>query len=211
MGSRPSSWRAQECAVLSSKSGYEDLKEESEMAVRQQDFVAEQAPTPTLPEFGRMLEQATDVVGNDNEMAPDIQVNPGADPAWLRHQSSIPDDVSAVIEPYPLSVTQHGGRARKNEWRLRFEPREAPFIDWLMGWTGGRDPMIHVDLRFPDKASAQAYCERRGLKYRVHDRPKTRPTPIAQQAFQMEPSLTLCCSPTGPHALCCGDYPCVRA
>ena len=179
------------------------------MAVAQSKPASKPTYTPTSPEFGSMLETAVGVLGNDNEVPMHIGTKPDEDPAWLRHKSSIPDGASAIIEPYPESVTQHGGRARKNEWRLRFEPREEPFVDWLMGWTGGRDPLIHVDLRFPDKESARDYCERRGIKYRVHERPKTRPKPVARQAFQMESALAPCCSPTGPHALCCGKFPCI--
>jgi hypothetical protein len=30
-----------------------------------------------------------------------------------------------------------------------FERRSPPFIDPLMGWTGGKDPLVQLELRFP--------------------------------------------------------------
>ena len=52
-------------------------------------------------------------------------------------------------------------------WRLTFERRTAPFIEPLMGYTGGRDTLTQVELSFPTLESAIGYAERQGLNYVV--------------------------------------------
>jgi len=121
--------------------------------------------------------------------------------------SALPDDAVAVIEPYPIGTNQ-GGRARKGEWRLRFLPRKKPFVDPLTGWTGGSDPLVHVNLRFPDRKSAERYCQRLGVRYETREPPpSSKWKPVIKQAFELQALPPLCCWPTGPHALCCGAYP----
>ena len=54
--------------------------------------------------------------------------------------------------------------------RLIFERRSASFIEPLMGWTGGRDPLAQVTLAFATLEEAVAYAQRQGLRYVVrHD------------------------------------------
>ena len=77
------------------------------------------------------------------------------DRSWLRYLSALPEDARAVLEPLPTATNQ-GGRARKGQWRLSFPQRKKPFVDWLMGWTGGEDPLVQVDLRFPTREAAEA-------------------------------------------------------
>jgi hypothetical protein len=36
-----------------------------------------------------------------------------------------------------------------------------------MGWTGGDDTMVQVEIRFRARADAVAFAERQGLNYRV--------------------------------------------
>jgi hypothetical protein len=69
-----------------------------------------------------------------------------------------------------------GGRARTKEWVLRFERRSPPFIEPLMGWTGGDDPLANeVELTFRSREEAVGYAERYGLAYRVRpDAPEER-------------------------------------
>jgi hypothetical protein len=52
-------------------------------------------------------------------------------------------------------------------WRLTFERRTAPFIEPLMGYTGGRDTLTQVELSFPTLESAIGYAEHQGLTYVV--------------------------------------------
>lgn len=127
-------------------------------------------------------------------------------PPAVRHDSAIPRDARAVIEPVERSVTQ-SGRARVGSWRLRFRPRSAFHVDPLTGWTGGSDPLRHVELAFPSREAAIAYARRQGLAFDVRE-PRPRPpfTPNLQ-AWETQGPVRLCCWPTGPHALCCGRYP----
>ena len=41
-------------------------------------------------------------------------------------------------------------------WVLEFERSSAPYIEPLMGWTGGDDPFAQIRLNFPDLQSAIA-------------------------------------------------------
>jgi hypothetical protein len=59
------------------------------------------------------------------------------------------------------------GKGRTRKWVLSFERRTPPFIEPLMGWTGGDDTMAQVELCFPTRAAAVAFAERQGLNYRV--------------------------------------------
>jgi hypothetical protein len=54
-------------------------------------------------------------------------------------------------------------------WVLEFERSSAPYIEPLMGWTGGDDPFAQIRLNFPDLQSAIAFAERHGWPYRVED------------------------------------------
>ena len=143
---------------------------------------------------------------NDNER---VRLDPGGPaPSSPFGSSALPPDAEAVIEPVPIATNQ-SGRARAGEWRLWFKPRHAPTIDPLTGWTGGVDPLAHVTLRFPSREAAERFCTRQGIKFDARSAPPRRPKPIpAKRGF--EDGLPLCCWPTGPHALCCGDYPISR-
>ena len=48
------------------------------------------------------------------------------------------DAVAHIHQPCRSAMSSGPGKAG---WRLEFEPRNAPFLDPLMGWTGGRDPL----------------------------------------------------------------------
>lgn len=82
-------------------------------------------------------------------------------------RSSFPEGVVARIFKPSRSVTT-SGRAATKGWRLTFERRTAPFIEPLMGWTGGDDTLTQVELSFPTLESAVRYAERQGLPYTVH-------------------------------------------
>ncbi|MBN8956349.1 MAG: ETC complex I subunit [Rhizobiales bacterium] len=78
-----------------------------------------------------------------------------------------PCDAHAVIYR-PARSAMTCGKARTREWKLRFERRTPPFIEPLMGWTGGDDTLVQVELSFPSMESAVAYARRQGLTYTVH-------------------------------------------
>lgn len=89
-------------------------------------------------------------------------------------RSVFPDDAVARIFRPSRSVTTSGPAPK--EWKLVFETRSASFIEPLMGYTGSRDALKQVELRFPTLASAIRYAERQGLAYVVQaERPRRRP------------------------------------
>jgi len=83
-----------------------------------------------------------------------------------RSSSALPSDALAIIEP-TLIATNQSGRARRNQWRLRFAARVRPFVDPLTGWMGGSDPLAHVVLRFPSLEAAELYCRLQQLRFEV--------------------------------------------
>jgi len=80
--------------------------------------------------------------------------------------SVFPEDATARIFRPARSATT-SGKARTRRWVLRFDRRTPDFIEPLMGWTGGDDTLVQVELSFPSLESAVAYAERQGLAYRV--------------------------------------------
>ena len=81
-------------------------------------------------------------------------------------RSVFPNDAVARIYKPSRAVTT-SGMARTRGWRLVFERRTAPFIETLMGYTGGDDTLSQVELSFPTLESAIRYAERQGLTYVV--------------------------------------------
>lgn len=78
----------------------------------------------------------------------------------------------AVARIYrPSRSVATSGTARTRRWLLVFEPRFAPFVDPLMGWTGSRDTLTQVELSFPTLDAAVSYAERQGLRYVVQSAP----------------------------------------
>lgn len=107
---------------------------------------------------------------NDNRQSP---VVPG-------HSVFPKDAVARIFEPTRSAMTS--GKGRTKGWQLVFERRTAPFIEPLMGYTGGSDTLTQVALEFPTLESAIRYAQRQGLAYVVQqrpgmttDRPKRRP------------------------------------
>lgn len=85
-----------------------------------------------------------------------------------------PCDAHAVIYQ-PTRSAMTSGKARTRDWKLRFERRTPPFIEPLMGWTGGDDTLTQVELSFPTVESAVAYARRQGLTYTVKGMPQRAP------------------------------------
>ena len=77
-----------------------------------------------------------------------------------------PDAVAVIYRPARSAMTS--GRANTRMWKLRFERRSPPFIEPLMGWTGGDDTLTQVELTFPTAEAAIAYARRQGLTFVVH-------------------------------------------
>ncbi len=74
----------------------------------------------------------------------------------------------------PARNAMQSGKARERAWVLEFDQRFARTTDPLMGWTSSRDTNQQVKLTFDTKEQAIAYCERKGLDYRVFDPPEKR-------------------------------------
>jgi len=79
-------------------------------------------------------------------------------------RSVFPGDAVARIYRPSRAVTT-SGKARTKQWRLVFERRTPPFIEPLMGYTGGGDTLTQLELSFPTLDSAIRYAERQGLAY----------------------------------------------
>jgi hypothetical protein len=92
-------------------------------------------------------------------------------------KSPFPSDAHAVIyRPAPSPMTS--GRARLQQWKLRFERRSAPYIEPLMGWTADDDALSQVELCFPSVESAVAYARSQGLQYTVQGGPEREAKPF---------------------------------
>ena len=86
-----------------------------------------------------------------------------AEPA-VSGASTFPTDAVAVIYR-PARSAMTSGTANSRQWKLRFERRSPPFIEPLMGWTGGDDPLAQVEMTFPSAEAAIAYARRQGLEF----------------------------------------------
>jgi hypothetical protein len=75
------------------------------------------------------------------------------------------DAVARIYRPARSAMTS--GTARTRRWLLRFDRRRPPFVEPLMGWTGGNDTLTQVELTFPSREAALAYARRQGLAYVV--------------------------------------------
>ncbi|HVT29733.1 MAG TPA: ETC complex I subunit [Lacipirellulaceae bacterium] len=90
----------------------------------------------------------------------------GVPQASLTPSTFPPDAVAVIYRPARSAMTS--GRANTRMWKLRFERRSPPFIEPLMGWTGGDDTLTQVELTFPTAGAAIAYARRQGLAFVVH-------------------------------------------
>jgi len=138
------------------------------------------------------------------ELSPKNGVITANDNHWpgSSYASALPQDALAIIEPMPLAVHQ-SGRASAGMWRLRFAERRPQRLDPLTGWTGGGDPIGQIELHFRDLEAAEAYCRRQGIRFERRGSARMR-HPV-MPCLEGEAPPRLCCWPSGPHPLCCGD------
>jgi hypothetical protein len=108
--------------------------------------------------------------------------------------SVFPQDALAIIYK-PTRSAMTSGTARSRQWKLRFARRSAPFIEPLMGWTGGDDPLVHVELSFPSAAAAVAYARRQGLNFELQG--KDIPSADLREIAKPAPARSI---PHQPHA-----------
>lgn len=67
----------------------------------------------------------------------------------------------------PAKPATQSGRLKKTHWIVEFEPAARKEPDRLMGWVGSDDTQSQVQLRFPSREAAIAYCRRKGIAYNL--------------------------------------------
>ena len=114
------------------------------------------APTPTAP-WG-----ASPVANDAGPLAPSRTVPPGT--------------MAHIHKPGRSATTS--GKVRSCAWVLSFQPCSAQFVEPLMGWCGGDDPLRHVELRFPSRDAAVRFATRHGIPFEVDEPPRERATAV---------------------------------
>ena len=104
---------------------------------------------------------------------PQVQSHAANDDVSQTARSALPSRTAAFIHK-PDRGPGMAGKAGACDWVLTFQPCSAQFIEPLMGWYGGEDPLRHVTLRFPTREAAVGYAERHGLAYEVSEPPPER-------------------------------------
>ncbi|MCA0011825.1 ETC complex I subunit [Mesorhizobium sp. B292B1B] len=120
---------------------------------------------------------------------PDNDNRPRLDePALSMGRSLFPDGATArIYQPCRSAMTS--AKPRK-DWRLVFEPRTAPFVEPLMGYTGGRDTLTQVQLDFPTLEAAIRYAERQGLNFVVQAAPPASQATVRSQDVSEKQALS---------------------
>ena len=98
------------------------------------------------------------------------------------HESGV--EVMARARIYkPCKTSMQSGRkaqvTRGNAWVLEYPRSAVVRPDPLMGWQSSADTVRQVRVRFPDKDSAIAYAEARGIDYQVTEPKQRRVKPKA--------------------------------
>lgn len=125
----------------------------------------------TISAANRSFDHVTWTFGPQRGITPQPQAaNDGT--AAVR-SSDLPANATAIIRQAGRSTTM-AGRAGACDWVLSFQPCSAQFIEPLMGWCGGDEPLRHVQLRFPSREAAVGYAERHGIAYEVSEPPPER-------------------------------------
>lgn len=69
----------------------------------------------------------------------------------------------------PARNPMQSGRANTKNWLIEFEPQTPPFIDPLMGWTGSKDTLQQVRLKFATREQAIAFAKKQGRDYSISE------------------------------------------
>lgn len=67
----------------------------------------------------------------------------------------------------PAKTANSSGRFKTRSWIVESEPQTRKEADRLIGWIGSDDTDQQVQLRFPTKEAAVAFCEKKGITYTV--------------------------------------------
>lgn len=69
----------------------------------------------------------------------------------------------------PAKPATQSGRFKSRFWVVELEPQTRVEPDRLIGWLGSDDTAKQVQLRFPTKEAAIAYCKREALSYSLSE------------------------------------------
>lgn len=72
-----------------------------------------------------------------------------------------------IFRPAPNAMQSGEGNSKR--WLLVNEPAAPREIEPLMGYTSSRDTGTQVKLYFDTLEEAEAYAQRAGIPYRVHE------------------------------------------
>ncbi len=64
----------------------------------------------------------------------------------------------------PAKTATSSGRRKTRSWVLEIEPTARKQADSLIGWIGSGDTDQQVQMHFPTKEAALAFCERNALE-----------------------------------------------
>ena len=67
----------------------------------------------------------------------------------------------------PAKTAMQSGKARSRQWVLEFSPKDASFIDPIMGWNGSKDTLHQLRLTFRSLESAIDYANEKNLSVQV--------------------------------------------
>lgn len=67
----------------------------------------------------------------------------------------------------PVKTAMQSGKAKSNNWFLKFNKEGPKIVDNLMGWQGSSDMKQELNLKFETKESAIAYAEKQGIEFEV--------------------------------------------
>ena len=67
----------------------------------------------------------------------------------------------------PAKTAMQSGKAKTNLWLLEYEQEAPRVIDSVTGYTGSGDMQQQLKLSFESRELAEAYCQRKGIDYRV--------------------------------------------
>ncbi|QNT77995.1 ETC complex I subunit [Entomobacter blattae] len=64
-------------------------------------------------------------------------------------------------------VATQSGHAKEGKWVLEYGQTAPHKQDFLMGWTGSKDPLSQVKVIFATQEEAEQFAQKNGIAYRV--------------------------------------------
>jgi len=94
-------------------------------------------------------------------------------PVDLTQLSGVPLEHIAprrVLIKRPTKNAMQSGTAHLHRWTMSFDAQER-WENTLMGWCSTADPLSNLEMSFPDKESAIAFCDKNKWSYELQDPP----------------------------------------